>query len=489
MYKHTESTHVIRTDTAHHRTMSGEYAEIGPALSASQEYGHTNILHSSLPPIPTEMDPESNQFQNPGYENPYDLLIFPAQTQATAEADDVMPSKSQEKIQEGADSQNVKSHDYHMLEQIAPTTLESTTPVISPQHTYHTLENTAQSLVESDDKPDATASAYDDIIPSEPSQRLSCDSTSELSRLPTIPENDMEDQGSVEYVNIVQPGPHYHPSDAVSPDLSTIADLKDCTGFSESSKDDGDYDRLIDPPHLYHVLEHSPSLPGCPRIHSFDMSTTTATYSHLEPGHCANEDIHVLLPHIHFVSQHADVKNASDSYSSESSLEATESNVFDDPQYLVGLPSQTRMVKSACSMRDKLKELQKTYGYAQQHGHPPTLVHRDKTEAHSDSILMKYSGDYERDPVYMQKLYNESQRHSSHDESSTCTGISQHPLRVMDDSMWCDDSGFATYSSRRSSLPNLGKHIYQPLETETLEPVQPYDKLNKCKNEEPVVQN
>ena len=483
MYKHTESTHVIHTvDAAHHRTMSGEYAEIGPNLSVSQEYGRANILHSSLPPIPTELDPESNQFQNPGYENPYDLLVFTSQSQ-TSEADDVTSKKSPEKT-EGADSQNIKSHDYHMLEQIVPATLDSTTPVISPQHTYHTLEHTAPSLIESFDDPDATTSAYDDIIPREPSQRLSCDSTSEISRLPTIPENDMEDQRSVEYVNVVPAGSHLHPiaSDAVSPDLSTTVDLKNCAGFSESPKDDGEYDRLVDPPHLYHILEHSPSLPGYPRVHSFDMTTaTTNTYSHLEPGHSTKDDTQLQqLPHIHFVSQHT---NASDTYSSESSLEGTESNVFDDPQYLVGLPSRAMVVKSACSMRDKLKELQKTHGQHRQQ--PPALGHRDKTEAHSDSILLKYSGDYERDPVYMQKLYNESQRNSSHSESST--GISQYPLQILDDSMWGDDSGFATYSSRRSSLPNLGKHIYQPLETETLEPVQPYDKLKKSKKEEPVV--
>ena len=463
--------------------MSGEYAEIGPALNVSQEYGHSNILRSSLPPIPIEMDPESNQFTNPGYENPYDLLVFPTQTQTAAEADNVALNKSQEKT-EGADSQSVRSHEYHMLEQIVPAASDSATPVISPQHTYHTLENSAPPVVTSDDDLDATASAYDDIIRCEPSQRLSCDSASELSRLPTIPENDLEDQRSIEYVNVVQP--HHHLSDAVSPDLSNRVDLKDCTGFSESSKDNGEYDRLIDPPHLYHILEHSPSLPGHPRIHSFDM--TTATYSHLEAGHCTKEATQ-LLPHIHFVSQQTDVRNTSDTYSSESSLEATESNVFDDPQYLVGPPSRTRVVRSACSMRDKLKELQKSQSYVQQYGRPPTLVHKDKTEAHSDSILMKYSGDYERDPIYMRKLYNESKRHSSsHGESATSV---QHPLQVMDDSTWCDDSGFATYGSkfdlqdreRRSSLPNLGKHIYQPLETETMEPVQPYDKLKKSEKE------
>lgn len=471
--------------------MSGEYAEIGPALSLSREYGHANILHSSLPPIPTEVDPESRQLQNPGYENPYDHLVFPAHAQATElEANDAVSSKSQEKTQEGTDSQNVKSHDYHMLEQMVPATLDdSTMPVISPQHTYHTLENTAPSLVASSgDDPDAATSAYDDIVPRESSQRLSCDSTSEISRLPTIPENDLEDQRSVEYVNIVQ-SHHHDPSDTVSPDLSTRVDLKDCGSFSESSKDDGEYERLIDPPHLYHVLEHSPSLPGRPRIHSFDMTTASATYSRLEPtARCTTEDTHQLpMPHIHFVSQHTvDVKNASDTYSSESSLEATESQnaVFDDPEYLIGPPSRTRVVKSACSMRDKLKELQKAHSYVQQRGQqPPTLIYKDKAEAHSDSILMKYSGDYERDPVYMKKLYNASQRHSSHDESSP--GIGSHPLalQAMDDSMWCDDSGFATYSSRRSSLPNLGKHIYQPLETKTLEPVRPYDKLKKSEEE------
>ena len=468
----------------HHRAMSGEYAEIGPALSLSQEHRHSNILlHSSLPPIPTELDPEQYQFQNPGYENPYDLLVFHPQTQT--ETDDAESSKLQERT-EGADSQSLRSHEYHMLEQIAPISLDSTTPATSPQHTYHTLENNTPSSVPSGDDPDAT-SAYDDIIQREPSQRLSFDSTGEPSRLPTIPENDLENQSSTEYVNVVKPN---HPSDAVSPDLSTRVDLKDCTGFSESSKDDGEYDRLIDPPHLYHVLEHSPPLPGCPRIHNFDPTTT---YSHLEAGlgHSTRVNTH-LLPHVHIVSQQADVTNVSDTYSSESSLDATESNVFDDPRYLVGPPGQTRVVKSACSMRDKLKELQKSHSCAQ-HGQPPTLTHKDKTEAQSDSILMKYSGDYERDPVYMQKLYNGSRRNSSHGENST--SVQQHAhlrIRVMDDSEWCDDSGFATYGSSRfslqdrekgTSLPNLVKHIYQPLETETLEPLQPYEKLKRNKKE------
>ena len=437
--------------------MSGEYAEIGPALSISQEYGHPDILfHSSVPPIPGVTDP--------GYENPYDLLVF---AQAT-------PTDDVKEVMEGADPQCPGSHDYHVLEHGMPVTLDSATPVVSPQHTYHTLEYTAVPL--GDDDHDAM-SAYDDIIQCEsPSQRLSCDSPSELIRLPTIPENDFEDQKSIEYLNMTKSNVT---SDAVSPDLSTRLDLKGCTGFFESSKDDREYDRLVDPPHLYHVLEHSPVLRSGPRICNFDVTTiSTDDYSHLEAGRCMKAGESHLVPHIHFVSQLTDVKNASEPYSSESSLDSTESNLFDDPQYHVGLPRQTRVVKSACSMQEKLKELQKCHNCAVLHGRLPTLVPRDKTQAHSDSILMKYSGDYERDPVYMQRLYNENSRSSS-----------------QGDSTWCDDSGFVTYSSKfslqdqakRYSLPNLGKHIYQPLETETMEPLQPYDKLQKTGKETIVV--
>lgn len=469
------SSRIIHSDT-HSRNLSGEYAEIGPALSTSLERGYSliGVSHSDLPPLPTVLNPAIDQLSIPGYENPYDLPMFHlAQDQRQMD----VTSRKSPVAEEGTDSRSLGSHEYHVLEQIAPLSSETSPPLLSPHHTYHTLEN-----------PNSPSRSCDHLSSSVPvvsikldvndgdteittSPRLSCSSATNVlgGRLSTIPESDTEDQRTLDLVN------PSHTSDAISPEM-TSANPEDSSGFSESSsKDDREYDRLIDPPHLYHILEHSP-LPGCPRVHSFPPTT----YDNLEAVHTSKRKAH-LLPHIHILNPQVGVTNLT--YSSGSSLDALETNVFDDPRYLVSPPGRARLGKSACGAHTG-KELRRSHSYS--HGNAQSYVYQ--VEARDDTAVCKYSGDYERDPVYMQQLCN-----GNGNSIQANSSMSRQPLKVVDDSyFWHDDSGFSTYSGSRlslqdrdkgSSLPNLTKHIYQPLETETMDPPQPYDKLKKLRKE------
>lgn len=486
LYKHDVTSRIIHSDT-HSRTLSGEYAEIGPALSMSLERGYSliGVAHTSLPPVPTELDPETDQIPNPGYENPYDLPMFSLAHKSRQT--DILSSKSQE-AGEGTNSgsQSLGSHEYHMLEQIAPLS-SATSPLsaVSPHHTYHTLEdpNAHSRSCDIIDCSVPVASVSPDIddntiiVPQETfkSPRLSSSSvtTEPGGRLPTIPECETENQTTLERSDIVCPS---RPSDTNSPDITAANRGGDCTGFSDSSTDDREYDKLVDPPHLYHILEHSP-LPGCPRVCDF----APAVYDNLEAGHAVKRKAN-LLPHVHFLNPQAGVANLT--YSSGSSLDASETNVFDDPQYLVSSPGRTRVVKLTCSA-DRRRELKRSHSYT--HGRSPRL-YPCQADTQDDTVSSKYSGDYERDPVYMQQLCNGCEERDQSNDLKI-----RRPPRVMDDSyFWQDDSGFSTFDGSRlslqdrekgSSLPNLTKHIYQSLETETLEPLQPYDKLDKSRKE------
>lgn len=511
MYKHTLSSRIIHSDT-HSRNLSGDYAEIGPALANSLERGYSliGVSRSSLPPIPTETDPVVvQQVQTPSYENPYDLPNFPTgneHEQRKINAD--WTSKPPEVLvpaAEETDSQSRESHEYHMLEQIAPlsaTTVSSPSPspLTSPHHTYHTLEapnspptpssstllscdpdSTPNSFAENDD-----VDLYDDIIQPETSQstRLSCGSAVEPVRLPTIPENELEGQTVKEFSNdaVVLNSIHPGPTDTVSPDFSTMASRDDCTGFSESSKDDEEYDRLVDPPHLYHILDHS-ALPGSTRVHNF----APAIYSNLEAGishvkrKCGVHNIHLLTPQSGMTNL---------TYSSGSSLDASENNIFDDMQYFVGPPGKARVVvvRSAACNPERKELRSRCHSYT--HGHPLPFDGQTNEPLSGVATLSKYSGDYERDPVYMKQLYNESENTKGVEENPGDKNSNlRQPLVSMDDSFWHVDSmRLLTRLSlqdreKGSSLPNLTKHIYQSLAADTLEPLQPYDRLNKNREE------
>ena len=477
----------IHSDT-HSRTLSGEYAEIGPALSQSLERGYSQIggvLHTCLPPIPNEMDPEIDELPTPGYENPYDLPIFPF-GQGARESD-VALTKSQEMGEmESADSKSLGSHGYHVLEQITPlNSAAASPPLVNAQHTYHVLEDPGSSpwlQVSSCDQGNDVDfalddDAYDDIVQRDPSPRLSCSSGAEPVRLPTIPESEAEDDCTVEVTDIIRVTSLVG-RDALSPNIVTGPR----ENSAKCSNDDEGYDHLVDPPHLYHILEHSPST-GCPRVHSFPPSVHT--YGNLEEaGHAANRKPH-LLPHVHLLSTQGGLSNLT--YSSGSSLDGVESTaVFDDPQYLPS-PERTRIAKlSRGTDRSELQQRSLSYMHTQPYG-PSCINQTTEPETQGDVTFLKYSGDYERDPLYMRRLHHDVIADGRHVRSEP---NSRQQVRDTDESLGNDDSGFSTFSGslcgaslqdreKGSSLPNLNKHVYQSLEAETLEPLQPYDKLNK----------
>lgn len=402
------------------RDLSGDYAEIGPALIMNNERLHH--LHSSYPqpsnppPLPhphprfmafhssieRAVDPYSI---SGGYENPYDLPILP---------------------REDTLSVTMRSQDYDVLERglvrvsencgTCPETSSFSTPPDSPS--YHTLENSG------------IHSASVEI-----SGTLDFPQEHRISRLETIPEHP------------------YHVLEMDSEQSALQLSAAGSTGdtpvvpSTTDSTDDLAYDRLIGPPHLYHILEHSPSL-NKPRIHRFQFSD----HNPLEQNQSRNE--HATANQT--PSHSPDIYIRTESLSSDSS---GGSDVFDDPQYVLS-PEPPVLVDSACT-----------------HGRPPAFV---------QSLLLqkelgnrsKYCGDYERDPTYMRRLHSNS-------TSPKLLLASPELVNCIDVTSSQDDSGFCTYGirqeielKRQSLLPNI-PHIYQSLQAETMDPHLLYQRVLK----------
>ena len=478
------------------RDLSGDYAEIGPALIMNSDRLHHLHSYSEIqeaPPLPqahprmASFQSNSGPYRTSGYENPYDLPIHPP-----------------EETRSGVDEIDSNTCGYHVLERIIPTGQRSTdnqteigpglisesssfsTLPDSPPHNYHTLENPDNlgkgSHVLSSSSGDSThdQQLYN-LTHHLPFQPQPYDSTQErrMSRLETIPEHPyhllegQSDQGTAtEVIGSTSPGKE--PTDSSKSDdrkATTSAGNQD----DVCSTDDQEYDRLVDPPQLYHVLDHSPSL-NRPRIHEFHFSD----YNRLQGAGPPRQD--KTIPHIHFVNpQKTDLSMSTDSLSSESSL--SDSDMFDDPQYVLSPVSKRKSVLA------NARDSQKGESYPCTHGRPPVFLQEglsgrvvivDNKQENVD--LSKYCGDYERDPSYMRQLHSTSPQFNSF--------ISQLP-KSRDSTFSQDDSGFVTYCSqnqsrelkRQSSLPDIS-HVYQSLQPKTMDPPgSPYEKLQKQNSE------
>ncbi len=404
----------VQTLNSGSRVLSGDYAEIGPALTINNERLHH--FHSSYPqpgthpPLPsphpmfTSFHSSIEMAANSGnnstdYENPYDLPDI---------------------VSQSFDSVGTN---YHVLERVhhqsaagenrgssgpRSTTSSFSTPPGSPP--YHTLEESASHMT-------MTSSSTVEENPGHPSHEH------RLSRLEPIPEHPY----------------HVLENGSKAPTTSNT----ECTATSQSSTStmsataksiaDREYDKLIGPPHLYHILQHSPSL-NKPRIHRFQFSE----YDSLEPKQSQTrkeQNVCTLTP-----STSPDIHPLTESLSSNSSVEG--SAVFDDPQYVFSPepPQQTVPTGASCT-----------------HNRPPGFAQNQRETAN----LTKYSGDYERDPTYMMRLHS----------ISVSPKLLIPSLKTTEMSNSQDDSGFCCYASsstelkRQSSLPN----IYQALRTDTME--------------------
>ena len=406
---------------------------------------HLRHVHSNNPPPLPQPNPgmaafhssvgmEVDPYSISGYENPYDLPELPPTDSRTGTN---QPDTGTSLLQ-----------NYHVLERVLPygaprgefnsellsDTSSFSTPPDSPPHNYHTLHNAS-----------GTAVHVLTSLPQEqvqevciPPQGYELPQEHRLSRLETIPE---------------------HPYHILDTDESTISmpivadPIPNQAENSSDSTDDRDYDRLVSPPHLYHILEHSPSL-NKPRIHQFHFSD----YSHFGKAVSAGREptgspAQVLNP-----TKSPVLPMLARSFSSESS--SSESEVFDDPQYLLSPESKRRSPSDEGSSKEE---------GAQAHTHhlPKLLTAQDTVD------LTKYSGDYERDPVYMQRLQSISPKLYQLSRGNDLTGS-------QDDSGFCsvNNNSHQTELKRQSSLPDIF-HVYQPLQAKTMDPCLPYEKVKR----------
>lgn len=418
------------------RDLSGDYAEIGPALIMSNDT--LQSLHSSYPgprtppPLPCphprftafhsnlEMGVEPHDIT--GYENPYDLPIH--------------SDRGPEQINSGAQSQT-----YHILERNLPPlgqlsqdrhspaifsdTSSFSTPPESPPH-YQTLGCPPCTAPTHPPMPEYVGTVNPLEYSYEPYS----------SRLETIPEHpyhvlERETDGSVAAVH-------------------TQAGMD----RAESTDDELEYDRLIGPPHLYQILEHSTST-NKPKIHQFQFGDYNTLESPLTVNQETNEQnltVPSHSPELHVTTQFS----LSDS--------STDNEVFSDPQtddLLERSVDQPSSTVQTCT-----------------HGRPPTFLHSFLIQPVD---LFKYSGDYERDPSYMQRLHSTDSSLESPKlllPSPNFTGR----FNLMSSQ---DDSGFCLHTAqpqkelrRQSSLPNI-PHIYQALQARTMDPPLPYERIIK----------
>ena len=210
------------------------------------------------------------------------------------------------------------------------------------------------------------------------------------------------------------------------------------------SEDEG-YDRLVGPPHIYHILQKSPSLVR-PRVvrecspvsgyHRLDnrMDVNTSTSGNQQLPHCTER----LQPLPSSTDQH-----------NEENLNVSSSDIFDDPQYNFS-------PKRNLSGGGPTNPVQRN-----SHSGQVTTLERKRVER-GGVDLSRYRGDYERDPLYMQLVQKLS-------DPVTCAGaecVFVHTKR--------EKGG----SNKSASLPDI-THTYQSLQTLTRDPLTNYEMLHR----------
>ena len=421
------------------RNGSGEYAEIGPALVMLQSRHHETINsshdYSEIPELPpdrrrtwTHNMATATELQQTGSEtltnseNPYDLPVLPPPSEELDNvSDNVVDAEEEPTARTDTEVQSPDPHKYHELEE-TPTdsdssketpisdgilSVSSPNPPTSP-HSYHVLEG----------------------LPSD--VQYPCHSHAEegMFQLQTIPEHPyhvLEEQTLSSQVSHLETSPSNSQTLKEATPGFTDPEVSDETFDSNDPKSDlqnREYDRLVGPQHLYHILEKSSSALR-PVICEFPLTE----YNHLDCQ--THATCQLLVPK----TDESVVLNKTTS-SSDSSFEAA----FDDPQYLISPRRRPINIKAKSDVGSHCRGM---YGNGRLAGH---------TEAEAPD-LTKYLGDYERDPSYVALLHKRSADKSSE--------VASHHQQT-----------------RRSSLPDL-PHVYQALESTTMDPRQQYERLRK----------
>ena len=281
-----------------------------------------------------------------------------------------------------------------------------------------------------------------DTPPEEEGEGSSSTSSSATTPLPAIPEHpyhvleerpDRRDQGMQNGARHSEPHP---------PQILCHLSL---------SEDEG-YDRLVGPPHIYHILQKSPSLVR-PR---FRECSPVSGYHHLDNRMDGETTTHGSESLQQQQQQHCLVRlqapsTDSDAPHSEESSMVSGSEIFDDPQYNV---SPKRNGVGGGVSAGQSKPLQRNSQL--------TTLERKKVGKEID--FSKYRGDYERDPMYMQLVQKLSEPATSDDTDHV--DVRLHVNR--------DKGG----SNKSASLPDI-THTYQSLQALTRDPLRNYEMLHR----------
>lgn len=206
--------------------------------------------------------------------------------------------------------------------------------------------------------------------------------------------------------------------------------------LSVSLSEDEGYDRLVGPPHIYHILHKPPSLTR-PQVRE---CSPTSGYHHLSNRMENGDQFHATLP------------LPDDLLYSEENSTISGGELFDDPMYNC---SPKRAIRSGPP-----KSLHNSHN-----GQVSTL---ETTRREKPINLSKYRGDYERDPTYMKFIREASKQRNESGEESDHTDVG--PLMKE-----------RTLSSTKStSLPDITTGpMYQSLQTLTRDPLRNYEMLHK----------
>lgn len=204
------------------------------------------------------------------------------------------------------------------------------------------------------------------------------------------------------------------------------------------SEDEG-YDRLVGPPHIYHILQKSPS---CVRPQIRECSPTSG-YHRIERG--------VQSPQGGEQFQSPFRPQDDLLYSEESSV-ISSSDLFDDPQYNF---SPKRTINGGPPSKSHLN------------GRSGQLTTLERTKMEKAIDLSKYRGDYERDPTYMKLIKKLTEASEQSDELTMEDSDHINVAPLMKDA-----------ESKSASLPDI-THTYQSLQPLTRDPLRNYESLHK----------
>lgn len=462
---------------------SGDYAEIGPVLQMAlrSNTGNTHE-YSEIPELPSPRNRNEHPSRQTRDENPYDEPSLPADFHARqiASPRNAHGSTTPEMVSGDSATDSSVSHAYQILERVPklvnhhapptspppapptasapPTSLPPAPPTSPPPptsdidnpsivsspvspHSYHILE-------ESLSYPGFDGAVGEDYL----YPTITESSTARLSTIPEHPYNVLG--GSPQLPLLVRLSSEDTDTDVkeAMPDFVDL-EISEAATPPSTSKDttacyeDREYDRLVGPTRLYHILERSPAS-NRPRIRGLPGG-----YDRLDSGigtlqlDQSSRGIRLESPQTEETTA-SSVSGLSCLSSKENSPSGQEPQVFDDPQYVVG---PKRKAKKTVSDNSEV------------------LNSKGRSRAHvlDDIDLAKYCGNYERDPCYMARLHRVLAAQRRTKEAEDCSDYASYSR----------SSRFSTLSGG-SSLPDIA-HVYQSLEADTKDPLQPYEKVRR----------